>query len=144
LPTADGDSVVGRVREGDTAARRPSGEPEAPEDLRSMCGCRRAAGSFVESAMALSDDVMRESPTKEPIVIEYKRWRNFRSGYEVIVLGVHHRMTPEGLYLSAVTVQGNKVSSTLRVVWPAGVFLRAFEPLGRKLKMPTQWERLKA
>lgn len=82
------------------------------------------------------------APSDEPVAIEYKRWRNRQEGYEVVVLGVHHQPAPSGGYHSTVTVQGTRASSDRKAAWPATVFLQTFEPLGRKLKIPTRWERL--
>jgi hypothetical protein len=98
-----------------------------------MCGCKRAIGGRVEPATASSD---------EPVAIEYKKWRNKRDGYEVTVLGVHHQPSPSGGYHSTVTVRGTKVDSERTASWPATVFLQTFEPMGRRLKIPTRWERL--
>ena len=98
-----------------------------------MCGCNRALGPFLASAM---------TPSKDPAEIEYKRWRSKRQGYVVVVLGVHHRRGEHG-YFSTVLVQGSNRDKDKRVTWPAQTFLRTFEPLGRKLKIPTRWDRLK-
>ena len=78
----------------------------------------------------------------EPIEIEYKRWRSKSQSYEVIVLQVHHRQSLQG-YVSTVYVRGSRHDPDKQVSWPAPVFLRSFEPLGRKLRIPTRWERLK-
>jgi len=78
----------------------------------------------------------------EPVEIEYKRWRSKRQSYEVVVLEVRHRQSPEG-FLSTVIVQGSRQDPKKRVSWPASTFLRTFEPLGRKLKIPTRYDRLR-
>jgi len=78
----------------------------------------------------------------EPIEIEYKRWRSKRQSYVVVVLEVHHKQSLKG-YVSTVIVRGSQRDSKKRVSWPAATFLRAFEPLGRKLKIPTRYDRLR-
>jgi len=78
----------------------------------------------------------------EPIEIEYKRWRNKRQSYVVVVLEVHHRQSLQGC-VSTVIVRGSRRDPDKRVSWPAPVFLRTFESLGRKLKIPTRWDRLR-
>jgi len=82
------------------------------------------------------------APSDEPVAIEYKRWKHKEDGYKVTVLEVHHQPKPEGGYHSVVTVRGTRVDSDRKATWPAKVFLQTFESLGRKLKIPTRWERL--
>lgn len=85
-----------------------------------------------------------ESPSEEPVEIEYAQWRSKRQGYEVEVLEVHHQPAAKWGYYSTVVVRGTRTSRDKRVSWPAKVFLRGFEPVGPKLKVPTRWERVKA
>jgi hypothetical protein len=81
------------------------------------------------------------TPRDEPVAIEYKRWRNKRGGYVVVVLEVHHSQGKHG-WFSRVVVCGNRTSKEKRVMWPGTVFLRTFEPIGRKLKIPSRWDRI--
>jgi hypothetical protein len=79
-------------------------------------------------------------PQKGPAEIEHKRYRSKRKGNEVVtVIGVTHSQGAHGWY-SVVSV---KYESGKKVSWPAGVFLRAFEPVGRKMRVKTIWQRIK-
>ena len=85
-----------------------------------------------------------QRPSSEPIAIEYKRWRRKRyagerQGYTVEVVEVHHRLGEHGYYTTVFVLNPNGK----RVSWPALPFLRAFEPVGRKLRIPTWWERIR-
>lgn len=79
------------------------------------------------------------SPSEEPITIEYKRWRHKEATYDVIVLGVQHQEGEYG-WFSHVIVRGSRLSKDLRVTWPAKVFLRSFEPVGKKIKIWSRWD----
>lgn len=83
-----------------------------------------------------------QTPSDEPLAIAYKRWRNKQSDYEVIVTEVHHRRGEHG-WFTHVVVKGSKLSPDKRVTWPGKVFLRRFEPLGRKLRIRSRWERIR-
>jgi hypothetical protein len=81
------------------------------------------------------------TPSPEPIAIEYKRWRHKASGYEVTFVGIRHWEGKHGVF-SEVTVQGSRWKKDQRVTWPAKTFLRVFEPVGRKFRVKSRWERL--
>lgn len=83
------------------------------------------------------------TPSDEPVAIEHVRYRNKAAGYVVVVLEVHHHPATERGYHSMVVVRGSRTSKDKRVVWPAKVFLRQFEPIGRKVRLRSSWERLK-
>jgi len=78
-------------------------------------------------------------PSAELVEVEYKRYRSKRKNDIVTVLGVKHSQGAFGWY-STVTVQNQHGK---RVSWPAPVFLRAYEPVGRKLKIKTIWQRIR-
>lgn len=82
-----------------------------------------------------------QQPSDEPIAIDYKRWKSKRGDYVVVVQGVYHKEGKHGWY-TQVAVLGSRTSKSKRVVWPARVFLRTFEPVGRKLRILTRWERI--
>lgn len=78
-------------------------------------------------------------PSPEPIKIEYRRWKNKKRGYVVEVEGVHHSQGKYGWYA---TVKVREKGKEKVVTWPGRTFLRTFEPIGRKLRIPSSWERL--
>jgi hypothetical protein len=70
----------------------------------------------------------------------YRRWRNLRHRYLVEVLDVQdYRGTAISTYR---TVKVKRVKSLEERTWPVEVFLRSFEPVGRKLRKKTAWELL--
>lgn len=77
-------------------------------------------------------------PQEGPAEIGYKRYRSKHKGEIVTVVGVTHSQGKHGWY-STVSV---RYKTGKRVSWPARVFLRAFEPVGRKMKVKTIWQRL--
>jgi hypothetical protein len=83
------------------------------------------------------------TPSPKPISIEYKRWRHKASGYEVVFVGIRHWEGKHGVF-SEVTVRGSRWKSDLLVTWPGKTFLRIFEPIGRKFRIKSRWERLLA
>ncbi len=78
---------------------------------------------------------------EDPVEIPYKKWRHRVRKSIVQVTAVHHYRGHEGCYYTTVTVEGR--SSPHPVVWPSKVFLETFEPVGRKIKIKSAWERLK-
>lgn len=105
-----------------------------PEVSFASCSMKRRSGVHQACEIGMT-------PDDEPTAIEYKRWRNKRADYTVVVLAVHHSEGKHG-WFSHVTVLGSRTSKDKRVVWPAKVFLRTFEPIGRKIKIPSRWERI--
>lgn len=85
--------------------------------------------------MALPDDNL---PTASPVEVEYKRYRHRRKGTVVVVINVTNHPGTLGYY-TAVTVEekGGK-----QVTWPGTVFLKTFEPIGRKIR-PNRYTRLR-
>lgn len=83
------------------------------------------------------ENVLSETPLKLP----YKRYRNKEHGYIVKVLAVQHGLGKHGFY-STVKVCGTLVSLRATAVWPIGIFLLEFEPVGKRLKIKSLWKRL--
>lgn len=69
--------------------------------------------------------------------IEHNRWRSRAKGYVVTVTNVTHQHGPSGT-VTFVTFK----TRTRSLSWSAVSFLRAFEPIGRKLRRRSIWERL--
>jgi hypothetical protein len=74
----------------------------------------------------------------DPLAILYKRWRNRRYRYLVDVVDVKSYSGAAIQTYRTVTVR--RVKSHETRTWPAEVFLRTFEPVGRKVKKRTAWE----
>ncbi len=71
--------------------------------------------------------------------IPYKRWKNMRHNYLVDVLDVQ-RFDGEATSYQVVLVR--RVQGAQERAWPVDVFLKTFEPVGRKLRQKTIWDRL--
>jgi len=79
-------------------------------------------------------------PRRDPLTIPYKRWRNLRHRYLVEVVDVQ---SYSGKALMTYrTVMVRRVKGHEERTWPAEVFLKTFEPVGRKLRKKTAWDRL--
>lgn len=76
---------------------------------------------------------------KDPLAIKYKRWRNRSFGYLVDVVDVKDYVGAS--FYRVVTVQRVRQVGPTRT-WAAEVFLRTFEPVGRKLRKRTAWDLL--
>jgi len=77
-------------------------------------------------------------PKKDPLAIPYKRWRNVRHRYLVDVLDVKdYSGTSLPMYR---TVKVRWVRTKEERTWPAEVFLKTFEPVGRKVRAKTAWD----
>lgn len=74
----------------------------------------------------------------DPQAVLYKRWRNRRFGYLVDVQGVRDFQGAT----SYREVSVRRVKGHGSRTWPAEVFLRSFEPVGRKMRKRTAWELL--
>jgi hypothetical protein len=79
------------------------------------------------------------SLTSSPTPIEYKRWKHLSKGYIVEVFEVHHHLGKKGYYTSVTVTQDGKPHLSR---WPSSAFLKAFRPVGRKLKIKSAFERL--
>lgn len=77
---------------------------------------------------------------EEPIAVEYKRWRHKKRGYEVTVTSVQHFQTVDGWFA---LIRVREKSATREKSWTSKVFFDTFEPLGRKLRIRTRWERIR-
>lgn len=78
--------------------------------------------------------------SEDPLAILYKRWRNRRHRYLVDVVDVKSYSGPALPTYRTVAVR--RVRGHEERVWPAEVFLKTFEPVGRKVKKKTAWELL--
>lgn len=76
----------------------------------------------------------------EPIEVPYERYRSKDKGYVIRIVGVYHTQVPNGwvTLIKAIRQGEARIFS-----WPGKTFYRYFEPVGRKLRVPTRWERLR-
>lgn len=75
---------------------------------------------------------------KDPLAIPYKRWRNVRHRYLVDVLDVKDYHGNSLAVYRTVKVRGVRTKDER--IWPAEVFLKTFEPVGRKVRTKTAWD----
>jgi hypothetical protein len=75
---------------------------------------------------------------KDPLAILYKRWRNVRHKYLVDVLDVKDYSGTSLTVYRTVKVRG--VRTKVERTWPAEVFLKSFQPVGRKVRTRTAWD----
>lgn len=76
---------------------------------------------------------------KDPHAVRYKRWRNIPHKYLVDVLEVKSYSGPSKVYR---TVLVRRVKGHEERTWPTEVFLKTFEPIGRRIRTKTAWELL--
>lgn len=76
--------------------------------------------------------------TDKPVEIPYKRWKHKDKGYIVTVYGVRNYLGKHG-YLSVVDFREKDGPER---TMPATGFLKAFSPIGRKLKIKSWMERI--
>lgn len=77
-------------------------------------------------------------PKKDLLAIDHKRWRNRYHKYLVEVVNVQDHGGKALEFFRTVLVR--RVRGTEQRMWPAEVFLKTFDPVGRKLKKKTAWE----
>lgn len=78
-------------------------------------------------------------PKPDPRSVPYRRWRNLRHRYLVEVLDVHNYRGESGDYR---TVTVRRVRGHEERTWSVDSFLRAFQPVGRKIRKKTAWDLL--
>ena len=71
--------------------------------------------------------------------IRYKRWKNKRHGYLVEILDVQNYPGGQTCYQ---TVRVKRVRSHEERTWAVEAFLKSFDPIGRKMRQKTAWDRL--
>lgn len=77
-------------------------------------------------------------PKTDPLAIEYKRWRNRHHKYLVEVIDVKDWNGKALASYRSVLVR--RVRGQEQRSWPAEVFLKTFDPIGRKVRKRTTWE----
>lgn len=94
-------------------------------------------------AVPVTDEgVPRFRPTPTPTEITHKRYTHKVQGYVVTVRSVRNYRGQHGFH-TVVEVEGSRLNKKAIVTWPAVVFLRAFKPRGRKLRIKSRYERLR-
>ncbi len=77
-------------------------------------------------------------PSEAPVKIEYHRWKHKERGYTVRVENVQNFRGALGF----VTVVRVSRKGFRLVEWPSETFLNTFEPIGRKWRMKSRWDRI--
>lgn len=72
-----------------------------------------------------------------PVAIPYKRWKSKAKSYVVTVTAVTYKRGTKAEVTYVTFTDGKKTWS-----WSSEAFLRAFDPVGRKLRPKTVWQLL--
>lgn len=73
-----------------------------------------------------------------PVEIPYEKWRSRTTGHLVTVTKVEHRRGTQAEVTSVTFTNGKTVFT-----WPSVAFLKAYEPVGQKLRRRTVWQLLR-